>query len=53
MLCTQGEVFCGRVWTANTARELPEKMAARRKHEEACQGGLLTASTLAEATSRA
>jgi hypothetical protein len=43
LLCTQGERFCGTKWVANTAREMPEKMAARRKHEEGCKGGLIVA----------
>jgi hypothetical protein len=43
LLCTQGERFCGRTWVANTARELPEKLADRRVHEASCQGGLIVA----------
>jgi hypothetical protein len=43
MLCTQGERHCGRTWTANTRRELTEKMAERRTHEAGCQGGLILA----------
>jgi hypothetical protein len=42
MLCTQGERFCGATWVANRARELPEKLAERRKHEENCKGALIT-----------
>lgn len=41
MLCTQGERFCGRTWVANTAREVPAKLADRRRHEDNCQGGLI------------
>jgi hypothetical protein len=41
LLCTQGERFCGRAWVANNRRELPEKLAERRKHEENCLGGLI------------
>jgi hypothetical protein len=42
LLCTQGERFCGRTWVANSYRELPEKLAERRKHEENCKGALIT-----------
>jgi hypothetical protein len=41
LLCTQGERFCGRRWVANSMRELPEKLAERRKHEQDCNGGLI------------
>lgn len=41
MLCTSGEVFCGKVWTANTRHEFAEKAAEKRKHEMDCQGGLI------------
>ena len=41
MLCTSGEVFCGRTWVANSRHQLAEKMAERRKHEEQCRGGLI------------
>jgi len=44
LLCTAGERFCGKTWVANSERALPEKMAERRKHEESCQGGLITGS---------
>jgi hypothetical protein len=45
LLCTQGERFCGTTWVANTARELPAKLADRRRHEQTCHGGLLTGRT--------
>jgi hypothetical protein len=41
MLCTQGERFCGKTWVANVSREIPEKLAERRKHEQDCAGGLI------------
>ena len=41
MCCTSGEVFCGRVWTANTREQFVEKAAEKRKHEMGCQGGLI------------
>ena len=41
MLCGQGERFCGKVWTANTPRQLAEMAAERRTHEAGCQGGLI------------
>jgi hypothetical protein len=41
LLCTQGERFCGHTWVANSRRDLPEKLAERRKHEENCLGGLI------------
>lgn len=44
MLCTQGERWCGRHWTANNRRQLAEYMAERRRHEESCRGGLILAS---------
>jgi hypothetical protein len=43
MLCTQGEAFCGATWVANSQRELPVKLAERRRHEENCRGGLIVA----------
>jgi hypothetical protein len=43
MMCTQGERFCGRYWVASTQRELPVKMAERRRHEQGCAGGLIVA----------
>jgi hypothetical protein len=41
MLCTEGERWCGRWWTASTRRALAEKLAERRTHEETCNGGLI------------
>lgn len=41
LLCTQGERFCGQTWVANSMRDLPEKLAERRKHEDSCNGGLI------------
>jgi len=41
LVCGSGQVHCGWAVIANTRRDLPEKMAAKRKHEESCQGGLI------------
>ena len=41
LLCTSGEVFCGKVWTANTRQQFVEKAAEKRRHELDCQGGLV------------
>jgi len=41
LLCTQGERFCGKHWTANSRGELVELLAERREHEDRCQGGLI------------
>ena len=41
LACTSGEVFCGRVWTANTREQFVEKAAEKRRHEMDCQGGLI------------
>jgi hypothetical protein len=49
LLCTQGERFCGRVWVANTVRDLPVKMTERRRHEEKCSGGLVVATSASPA----
>jgi hypothetical protein len=46
MLCTQGERFCGKTWTANTDRDLPVMLAERRTHEATCQGGLIIIGTV-------
>lgn len=43
LLCTQGERWCGKCWTANDQHVLVELLAARRKHEDACMGGLILA----------
>jgi hypothetical protein len=43
MLCTHGERFCGKTWVANHRRDLPDRLAERRKHEEICAGGLIVA----------
>ena len=32
---------CGWARVANSRRDVPEVMTARRKHEEKCQGGLI------------
>lgn len=41
MLCTQGEVYCGWSRVAKDPRDLVEVMAAKRRHEENCGGGLV------------
>jgi hypothetical protein len=43
LLCTQGERWCGKHWTANSRPALAELMAERRKHENGCMGGLIVA----------
>jgi hypothetical protein len=43
LLCTMGERFCGRVWTANTQEQFLLKSAERREHEAVCKGGLIAA----------
>lgn len=43
LLCTQGERWCGRKWTANDRRGLLERLAERRDHEDRCNGGLVLA----------
>jgi len=40
-LCCQGERHCGWVKVANTPKQVVEVMAAKRRHEEGCQGGLI------------
>jgi hypothetical protein len=46
LLCTQGERFCGATWVANTARDLPDRLAERRRHEATCGGGLIAVTTI-------
>jgi hypothetical protein len=41
LLCTQGERWCGKVWTANDRHQLVALLAERRDHEDRCQGGLI------------
>ena len=41
LLCTMGERFCGKVWTANTQEQYLLKSAERREHEATCNGGLI------------
>jgi hypothetical protein len=41
LCCTSGEIFCGKTWVANTHRQFVEKAAEKRRHEEACGGGLI------------
>jgi hypothetical protein len=41
LLCTQGERWCGARWVANDRHELVSLLAARRNHEDGCQGGLI------------
>ena len=43
MLCTEGERWCGRAWTANSRLQLAELLTDRRRHEQGCQGGLILA----------
>jgi hypothetical protein len=43
LLCTNGERFCGKTWTANSRHQLAEYMAERRTHEQNCRGGLIIA----------
>lgn len=39
--CTNGERFCGWAKAANSPREVAERMAEKRKHEDGCGGGLI------------
>lgn len=41
LLCTMGERFCGKTWTANTQEQFLLKSAERREHEATCKGGLI------------
>lgn len=43
LLCTQGERWCGKVWTANDRHQLVDLLAERRGHEDGCAGGLIIA----------
>lgn len=43
LVCRAGEQHCGITWTANTRRQFTEHLARRRKHEDDCSGGLITA----------
>lgn len=43
LLCTQGERFCGKWWTANTREDFLLMSAERREHEARCRGGLIVA----------
>lgn len=52
MLCTAAEPghrSCGRTWVANSEPDFLIKAAERRDHEAACKGGLIAASSMAEA----
>ena len=40
-VCTAGEVFCGSIWVASTVRQVAEKAAEKRRHEQNCNGGLI------------
>lgn len=39
--CSQGERWCGWSQVASTRKDTLEAMAARRRHEQLCQGGLI------------
>jgi len=41
LLCTNGERFCGKTWTANSQWQLTAAMKERRAHEQSCRGGLI------------
>lgn len=43
MLCTMGERFCGKRWTARDEADLLLREAERREHEATCKGGLIVA----------
>lgn len=43
ILCTSGQRHCGWKRTANNPRQYAEYAAERRRHEEACGGGLIIA----------
>lgn len=41
LMCTMGERFCGKRWTARTETEFLLMSAERREHEADCRGGLI------------
>ena len=43
LMCTMGERFCGKRWTARTETEFLLMSAERREHEADCRGGLIVA----------